>query len=117
MKQLQQGHARQAAETVATAPNLIVFIVDRHIVPIGKSVTDALIGLGIMREEFVERVVGEDDTEAESVVIAILLDDFDVPLRFRLLGEKGEIEAARAAANHLDPHHSASGPAISPDPL
>ena len=116
MQKLEQGHARQAAEAIAATADLIILVVDRHIVPIGKSVADTLIGLGIMREEFTERVIGEDDTEAESVVIPILLDDLDVPLRFRLLGEKGEIEAAGAAANHLDPHHSLSGPAISPDP-
>src|SRR5262245_40863120 len=90
---------------------------DGNIVPIGELAADTLVGFGIVAQEFIERVIREDDTEAEGVVIPVLLDDLDVPGRLRLLGEKGEIEPARPAADHLDPHHSVSGSAIWPDPL
>src|SRR5687767_9789588 len=110
MQELEQRDARQAAEAIAAAADLVALVVDRDIVPIGEFLADALVGFWIVAQELIERVVGEDDTEAESVVIPVLLDDLDVPARLRLLGQKGEIEAAGAAANDLDPHHSHSRP-------
>src|SRR5262249_17505677 len=111
MQELEQRDARQAAEAVAAAPRHMAFVVDRDVVPIGEFLADARIGWGVMTQELVERVVREDDTKAEGVVVTVLLDDLDVPAGLRLLGQKGEIETARPTADHLDPHRSSSGAA------
>src|SRR5262245_9342361 len=109
MQELEQRDARQAAEAIAAATDLMALVMDRDIVPVGEFLADARIGLGIMAQELIQSVVRKDDTETEGVVIPVLLDDLDVPPGLRLLGEKGEIEAAGPTANNLDPHRSSSG--------
>ncbi len=54
-----------------------------------------------------EGLVGEHHPEAERVVGRIPLPDPDLGVRTQLLGERGEIQPARPAAHHRDPHVAA----------
>ena len=111
---LQQRRARAAAEPVAADAVCGAAEMDLDIVPIGKVADDRPIALLIMDLEGVERLVREHDSEAEGIVRPVALEDGDAGLRPGLLQEDREIEARRAAADHVNLHARLQGCGPSP---
>ena len=58
--------------------------------------------------EGAERLLAEDDAEAEGRVVCVPLEDADVDAPVELLQEDREVEARRAGPDDLDFHASAS---------
>src|SRR5580704_6885832 len=82
---------------------------DLDVVPIGEMANDGAIALAVVGLEGVERLVGEHDAEAESIVGPVALEHGDARLRPGLLREDREIEAGRTAADDVN-FHSMSPP-------
>src|SRR5205807_2143168 len=104
VEQAQQGAARAAAKTVAADPVHGAAEVDLDVIPIGEIVDDRLVALAVVGLEVLERLVGEHYPEAEGVVRPVALVDRDALLRPGLLHQDCEVEAGRAAADHVDLH-------------
>ena len=77
VQQLQQGHARAAAEAVAADAVHRALEMDFDVVPVGEVRRDRAIALEVVFLEGLERLVGEHDAEAEGVVGAVALVDRD----------------------------------------
>ena len=75
MQQLQQRHARAAAEAVAADAVHRTLEVDFDVVPVGEVRRDRPIALEVVFLEGLERLVGEHDAKAEGVVGAVALVD------------------------------------------
>ena len=101
---LQQGRARAAAEAVAADAVGGAAEMDLDVVPIGEVADDGAVALAVVGLEGVERLVGEHHAEAEGVVRPVALEHGDAGLRPRLLHQDREIEAGRAAADHVNFH-------------
>ena len=101
---LQQRPARAAAEAVAADAVGGAAEMDLDVVPIGKVADDGAIALAVIALERVERLVGEHHAEAEGIVGPVALEHGDARLRPCLLHQDREIEAGRAAADHVNFH-------------
>ena len=79
-------------------------VVDVDVGPAGEplAIGRARPGVGVL--DAAEGLVGEHDAEAERVVGGVALPHGDLVGRVELLGERGEVEAARAAADDRDLH-------------
>jgi hypothetical protein len=53
-----------------------------------------------------ERLIGEDHTEAEGIVIGVALPHGDLVAQIELLGERREIQSARPAPDNRNSHES-----------
>lgn len=87
-----------AARGVAGAAVHDVDVVPAHELRLERGVDD---GVGVL--DAAERLVGEDDAEAEGVVGGVALPDRDVAARVEPLEEGGGVQAAGSAA---DDRHS-----------
>jgi hypothetical protein len=77
---------------------------DFDIVPMIEGILDNGGAFGIPRLHRLHRRVREDDAPAECVIGAVAFDDGNGMFRMKLLHQKPEIEAGRAAADTYDPH-------------
>ena len=77
-------------------------------VPARERVRDLEVRLGIGVAERAERLLAEDDAEAERRVGRVPLEDADVDAAVELPQQDREVEARRAGADDLDVHASAS---------
>ena len=98
---LDPGHA---GEAVAGGFQHLALDVDVDIVPVLERPGDRLVGRRVGLAEPFHRPVGEDDAEAESVVVAVLLVDRDLRIRKGFLHQDREIQASRPAAEAVDLH-------------
>ena len=91
MKKLQQRPARTARKAVAADDGARAAMFDDDVAPVGERGTDHVVGVGIGAEEFVQRLVGENDAETKGVVSAVLLVNVDPGVRQSLFCEQGEV--------------------------
>src|SRR5262245_42421610 len=101
---LQQRRARAAAKPVASDAVRGAAEMDLDVVPIGEVADDRAVALAVVGLEGVERLVREHDPEAEGIVGPVALEHGDARPRPRLLHQNREIEAGRAAADHMNLH-------------
>lgn len=110
MQDLEQRQPGAAGKAIAAARNFLPLVADPDIVPIGECLRDLIVGLGIPAQKLAKRLIGKDDTEPESIVGAVLLEQLDVPVRTHLLDENGKVETARAAADNGNPQNPYPNP-------
>src|SRR5262249_37637224 len=77
---------------------------DLDVVPIGEVAAQRPVALAVVGLEVVQRLVGEDDAEAERVLRPVALEHGDLRSRPGLLHQDGEVQAGRAAADDVDLH-------------
>src|SRR6267378_2805736 len=94
LQDVEQRHARAAAEAVASRAYHLPFVDHVDVAPVGETPADALVGDQVVGLERVERLVGEHHAEAEGVVGAVALVDRDLPARPGFLREEREVQAA-----------------------
>ena len=113
LEDLEQPLAAQRREAVAAAGDDLTPVVHVDVVPARELllhlVVDDRVGVG----DAAERLVGEDDTEAERVVGSVALPHGDLVIGPELLGESGEVEPSRASTDDCDPHCASWTPAAS----
>ena len=100
----QQPLAPDAAETMAGRDGARTVLHHRHIVPIGKVITDRCGRDWIVGREIAQRLVRQHDAPAEGVVGAVALDHHDLVRGIAQLGRYGEIEPRRPSTDARDPH-------------
>ena len=103
LEDLEQLQPRATRESVAAATDVVAFVPDADVVPIGEGVSDHRVGFGISAEEFAECLVRKDNAEAERVIGLVLLEQLNLPIGPRFFDENAEIEAPRSAADDGDP--------------
>src|SRR5215470_1592090 len=101
---MQQPLPADRGETVAAARDHLFLVVHVDVVPARELALHGGEDLRVGVLDPAERLVGEHDAEAEGVVSRVLLPDSDLVGGSQLFGERGEVQAARAAANYRDPH-------------
>ena len=79
-----------------------------YLVPIGEFTGDRVIGRAIVVHQVVERLVGENDAEAEGVVGAVTFVHSDVVAGKALLHQEREIEPPGTATDDDDLHATVS---------
>src|SRR4029453_17127270 len=94
----------QAGEAVAGRLQDFPPVVDIDVIPVCKRLGDLGMGDRVGFQKIVQSGVGKDDTEAESVVGAVALDDGDLVPGIGPLHQDREIQARRAAADRDDLH-------------
>src|SRR6185295_2848583 len=109
LQDVEQRHARAAAETVAARAHYAALVDDVHVAPVGEAAPDAFVGDGVVSLEGIERLVGEHHAEAEGVVRAVALVYRHLPARPGLLRQQREVQTSRPAADHADFHADFSG--------
>ena len=77
-------------------------------VPAREGVRDLEVGLGVGVAQRPERLLAEDDAEAEGRVGRVALEDADVGGAVELAQENREVQPGRAAADDRDVHASTS---------
>ena len=87
---------------------LAPLVADVDSVPARERVRDLEVRLGIRVAQRAERLLAEDDPEAEGRVGRVPLEDADVAPPVELAQENREVEPSRAAADDRDVHASAS---------
>ena len=108
LEDLEQPLARDRREGVTARAQLAPAEADVDPVPARERVGDLEVRLGVRVPQRPERLLAEDDAEAERRVRRVALEHADVDAAIGLAQEDREIEPRRAAADDLDPHASAS---------
>src|SRR5712692_4745577 len=109
LQDVEQRHARAAAEAVATRSHHLPLVDHVDVAPVGEAPADALVGDQIVGLERVERLVGEHHAEAEGVVGPVPLVDRDLPARPGLFRQESEVEAAGSPSDDAYFHAASSG--------
>ena len=104
LQQIQQHLTRAAGEAVAADEGALASVLDGDVGPVCEVGAYCLVRVGIGAEEFVERVVGEHDAEAERVVGLVLLVNVNHRFRHALLGQEREVEPSGPTADNGDLH-------------
>ena len=100
----QQPFAAHRGEAVPAGGERRAPEVHIDVVPAGELAAHELEDLEVGMLDAAQRLVGEDHAEAERVVGGVALPDSDVMPGVELLGQRGEVQPARAAAQDRDPH-------------
>ena len=108
LQDLEQPLARDRRERVAARRQLAPLVADVDAIPARERVRDLEVRLGIGVPQRAERLLAEDDAEAEGRVGRVPLEDADVGAPVELAQQDREIEARRPAADDRDVHASAS---------
>src|SRR3546814_9024551 len=90
LQDIEQALAADADEAVARRADAIAVDVDVDIVPMGELALDDLAADGIVGHQFLDRLVGEDDTPAERDVGQVALEQIDLVARIAQLPRYGE---------------------------
>jgi hypothetical protein len=97
-------------EAVAAGGHDLALVVDVDLGPAGEQRGELRERLGVGRLDPLQRLVGEDDAEAERVVGSVPFVDPDVVGGVQPLGEDREVEPGRASTHDRDPHGCSSSP-------
>ena len=108
LQDLEEALPRDRGERVAAGRELAPLIPDVDPVPPRERVRDLEVRLRVRVAQRAERLLAEDDAEAERRVRRVSLEHADVDAAVQLLQEDREVEAGRAGADDLDVHASAS---------
>src|SRR5206468_297764 len=100
----QQPLAADADEAVAGRADRLAVNVDLDIVPMGEFALDDRARDRIVRDQILDRLVGEDDAPAERVVGAVALEEVDLLRGVAQLHRNRESEPGGPAAQASDPH-------------
>ena len=91
--------AADAGKAMAARGDGAALEVDVDVVPTAERTGDLLVGLRVRRTQITERLIGEHDAPAESVVRPVPLQYADVVGRIALLHQQGQVEPRRTAAD------------------
>ena len=108
LQDLEQPLAGDRREGVTSRAQLALAEPDVDPVPAGERVGDLEVTLQVGVAQRTERLLAEDDAEAERRVRRVALEHADVDAAIGLAQEDREIEPRRAGADDLDLHDSAS---------
>ena len=108
LEHLEQAAPAHGGEPVAAAGDDLAAVVHVDVVPARELALHLPVDAGVGVLDAAERLVGEDDTEAEGVIGRIALPDCDVGSGQQLARQGGEVQPARAAASNRDPHRAPS---------
>lgn len=104
LEDAQEVPAAEGREAVAARGEGVPPVPDVDVGPAGElgrhGLVDLVVGLG----DAVERLVGEDDPEAEGVVGSVAFPDGDLPVWGELLGEGREVQSAGPSSYDCDAH-------------
>ena len=95
---------------MAAGADRLVAVAHLDGVPIGEAFGNGAVGRRVVAHEVAQRLIGEDDAEAEGIVVTVALVNRDVVGRIGLLHQKAEIEPARTAADDREFHLLSSPP-------
>ena len=104
LEQLEQALARHGREPMAAARDRPAPEVDVDVVPSSELRLHGSVDRAVGVLDAAERLVREDDPEAERVVGGVPLPDGDLVGRVELLGERREVQAPGPTADDGDPH-------------
>ena len=108
LQDLEQPLAGDRGERVAARGQLAALEANGDAIPARERVRDFEVRLGIGVPERAQRLLAEDDAEAERRIGRVPLEHADVDAPVELAQQDREIEARRPAADDLDVHASAS---------
>ena len=100
----QQFSARDARKAMSGGLQAAALVMNVDVVPVVKALRNRPVGFGVSAGDFGQGVVGKDHAEAEGIVRAVALEDFDLTSRIRLLEQDSGEQAARAAADDVHFH-------------
>ncbi len=109
LEDLEQSLAAERREAVAPAGDDLALEVDVDVVPARELPLHLVVDDGVGVGDAPERLVREDDAEAERVVGGVALPHADLVVGAELLGESGEVEPAWPATDDCDPHCASRG--------
>src|SRR2546426_2999932 len=95
---------------MAARADLRVAVVDVDRVPAGKALRDLVVGLIIRVAQGTQRLLGKDHSPAEGGIRWIALRNEHLVGRVGLLGQKGEVESRRPAADNGVAHGLSGSP-------
>ncbi len=104
LEDAQQAPAAEGGEAVAAGGEGGAAVADVDVGPARELGRHGLVDLPVGLGDPVERLVGEDDAEAEGVVGGVPLPDGDLPVRGELLGEGREVQSAGPSSYDCDAH-------------
>ena len=104
LEDLQELHARDAAEAVAAGGNALALEMNVDVVPMAEGLRDVAVRFGIGFPEAAHGFVGEDDAPAEGAVGTVAFNDGEVPGRIRFFGEDREVKSGGSATEAGDFH-------------
>ena len=81
-------------------------VMDVDVVPARELAGHGLVDRRIRMFDAAERLVGEDDSEPERVVVGVALPHRDLVARVELPRERREVESARSAPDNRNSHVS-----------
>jgi hypothetical protein len=114
LEDLEQPAPAHRGEAVAAAGDDLAVDVHVDVVPDRELPLHPLIDRRIRVLDAAQRLVAEDDAEAEGVVGGVALPDRDLVVlpggRRQLLGERREVEPSRTPTDHRDPHPASALP-------
>ena len=107
LENVEKPLAPNTAEAVAARPHDGATIVNGDIIPINERVANCFGGDGVVGVEIAERLVGQNDTPAKSVIRSVAFNNQDVVRRVAQLERNREVKPARAAPQNCRTHASA----------
>lgn len=102
MQDLQEAAAAERGETVTAGGLGVAAVDDVYVVPPDELLLERAVDRGVGVLDAAERLVGEDDAEAEGVVGGVALPEGDIALRVQPLEQRRGVEPAGAAADDGD---------------
>src|SRR6266436_6318725 len=110
---LQERHAGAAAKAVAADTMSGATEMNFDIVPIGEVTDDGAVAFAVIGLESIERLVREDDPEAERIIGPVAFEYGDVRLRPCFFHQARKVEPGWAAADDVNFHAQFPRPATS----
>lgn len=102
MQDLQEAAAAERGEAVTAGGLGVAAVDDVDVVPPDELLLERAVDRGVGVFDAAERLVGEDDAEAEGVVGGVALPEGDLALRAEPLEQRRGVEPAGAAADDGD---------------
>ncbi len=106
LQDLEEPPAAQRCEPVTARRDHLASVVDVDVIPPGELARHRIMNRGVGVLDAAERLIGEDHTEPEGVVVGVALPHLDLVAGIELLGERREVESARPAPDNRNSHVS-----------